>query len=297
MSLLNLYTFFYEIQKDVLKTIYWSYLFSCNESEKGLKKGLICLSLSVSIQTCQFVTDAVTLSRIHVHCVEKSNLHSLRFLLLYSTQERTSSGLGTTRCYFWYRWTCLCPKRSGPVACQWEYPCWVDAPQTHGRSQWANNCDCCPLHPTGMPISHGARSDALYSHPAQTRRHAEPFLEARRDRLASLLFPQGVAFFPTTVEWNKAVGDEWEQPTQLLGGKGRGVFFSTVCCHGWRAAFQSLLASSAMTHHVACWSNDVSFSLLFSPFLSNLRWSTIPQSLHVPTALCTNSSKTNGGCR
>ncbi len=70
---------------------------------KGLKKGLICLSLSVSIQTCQFVTDAVTLSRIHVHCVEKSNLHSLRFLLLYSTQERTSSGLGTTRCYFWYR--------------------------------------------------------------------------------------------------------------------------------------------------------------------------------------------------
>lgn len=30
------------------------------------------------------------------------------------------------------------------------------------------------------------------------------------------------------------------------------LFLSTVCCHGWRAAFQSLLASSAMTHHVAC---------------------------------------------
>lgn len=49
------------------------------------------------------------------------------------------------------------------------------------------------------------------------------------------------------------------------------AFLSTVCCHGWQAAFQSLLASSAMTHHVACWSNNVSFSFLFSVTSTDLQ--------------------------
>ncbi len=163
---------------------------------------------------------------------------------------------------------------------------------TEGRSGPATvtAARCTPL---ACPSPHGARSDALYSHPAQTRWHAEPFLEARRDRLASLLFPQGVAFSPTIVEWNKAVGDEREQPTQLLGGKGSGVSFYGML--PWLASSFSIIIN------IICY--DISCGLLIKRclflfnFLSNLRWSTIPQSLHVQTALCINSSKTNGGCR
>lgn len=173
---------------------------------KGLKKGLICLSLSVSIQTCQFVTDAVTLSRIHVHCVEKSNLHSLRFLLLYSTQERTSSGLGTTRCYFWYRWTCLCPKRSGPVACQWEYPRWVDAPKTHGRSQWANNCDCCPLHPTGMPISPWCPERCPLLSPCPDTQACWAILGSKKRQACQLTFPTGCCFLSNNCGMKQSSG-------------------------------------------------------------------------------------------
>ncbi len=71
---------------------------------------------------------------------------------------------------------------------------------TEGRSgpTTVTAARCTPL---ACPSPHGARSDALYSHPAQTRRHAEPFLEARRDRLASLLFPQGVAFVALPSDW------------------------------------------------------------------------------------------------
>lgn len=44
-------------------------------------------------------------------------------------------------------------------------------------------------------------------------------------------------------------------------------FLSTVRCRVWRAASQSLLASSAMTHHVACWSNVLFFPFSQSPRL------------------------------
>lgn len=163
---------------------------------------------------------------------------------------------------------------------------------TEGRSgpTTVTAARCTPL---ACPSPHGARSDALYSHPAQTRWHSEPFLEARRDRLASLLFPQGVAFSPTTVEWNKAVGDEREQPTQLLGGKGSGVSFYGML--PWLASSFSIIIS------IICYDTScgllIKRRLFFFPFLSNLHWSTIPQSRHVTTVLCTNSSKTNGGCR
>lgn len=44
-------------------------------------------------------------------------------------------------------------------------------------------------------------------------------------------------------------------------------FLSTICCHCWRAASQSLLTSSAMTHHVVCWSNVLFLSFSQAPLL------------------------------
>ncbi len=184
---------------------------------KGLKKGLICLSLSVSIQTCQFVTDAVTLSRIHVHCVEKSNLHSLRFLLLYSTQEKNVIRLGTTRCYFWYRWTCLCQNARG---------LWPANESTHAELMPPNSrkvavgqqlwllARCTPL---ACPSPHGARSDALYSHPAQDTQACWAILGSKKRQACQLTFPTGCCFLSNNCGMKQSSGDEWEQPKQAPG--------------------------------------------------------------------------------
>lgn len=210
------------------------------------------------------VNDVVTSAPIHVHFVEKNNLHSSQFLLLFSTEERTSYVLV-------WEWPDATSDIVELVYVQNAWGLWPANGNTHAEMMppkltegrvgptTVTAARCTPL---ACPSPYGARSDALYSHPAQTHWHAEPFLEARRDRLASLLFPQGVAFSPTTVEWNKAVGDEREQPTQLLGGKGSAVSFYGML--PWLASSFSIIISIIFYDTSCGLLIKCSFSFLFS---------------------------------
>lgn len=168
------------------------------------------------------------------------NDQMLLLILLNSSMSKTLGACGLPMRVPTLRW---CPPNSRKVVVGQQLLLLPAAPHWHAHL---------PMVPGAMP--------STLTLPRHW--HAEPFLEARRDRLASLLFPQGVAFSPATVEWNKAVGDEREQPTQLLGGKGCAVSFYDML--PWLASSFSIIIS------IICYDTSCgllikcSFSFLFS---------------------------------
>ncbi len=271
MSLLNLYTFFYEIQKDVLKTIYWSYLFSCNESERVLKRFNLSLTvriypnLSVCHRCCNIVPHSRSLCGKEQSTflaisafVFNARKNVIRFgndqmLLLISLNLSMSKTLGACGLPMRVPTLSWCPPNSRKVAVGQQLWLLPAAPHWHAHL---------PMVPGAMPSTLTLpRHAGMLSH---SWKQEETGLPAYFSHRVLLSFQQ---------LWNET--KQWEtsesSPHSSWVVKAGAFFFSTVCCHGWRAAFQSLLASSAMTHHVACWSNDVSFSLLFSVTSADLQ--------------------------
>lgn len=270
MSLLNLYTLFYEIQKDVLKTIYRSYLFHVMKVKGSLKRFKLSFTvriypnLSVCHPWCYIVLHSRSLCgkeqptflaispfvfNTRKNVIQVGNDQMLLLILLNLSMSKTLRACGLPMRVPMLSW---CPPHSRKVAVGQQLWLLPAAPHWHAHL---------PMVPGAMPSTLTLpRHTGMLSHSWKQEETGLPAYFSHR----VLLSLQQL--------WNETKQWETSKSSPHSSWVVKAVaFLSTVCCHGWRAAFQSLLTSSAMTYLVAYWSNDISFSFLFSVTSADLQ--------------------------